>query len=351
VFLKSTIFKKVFALLLPIIFFFILAALTNKPVNAAAFNINPPLVSGTGSNATVIFNWDVPTTSSNFLVISDEDDPAKTIVWDSGVKGVSINGLKTITVSTSSWIVGQGIAIDGNFKVTILDVVFGGSIVSNQPIFIIPSTPPPGGSWTLNTPKISGTDITFTWDPAANIWMSLVIVDEDDPAKTVVWDSGVKGVSINGLKTVTVSTSTWDHGQGITIDGNFSARLWVGNVAESLPVIFNMESGNGKNWNDPGAPPPPFNIMDVFQPAKRFGSFGQLASDILLILVSLAGALALIFIMVSGFKFVTSSGDEKKLASARATLTYAIIGIAVVILAFVIVQILQYFLQSSIPIT
>lgn len=118
------------------------------------------------------------------------------------------------------------------------------------------------------------------------------------------------------------------------------------NIGAVVQVI-----AGAKNWNDPGSPPPPFNIMDVFQPAKRFGSFGQLASDVLLILVSLAGALAVIFIIISGFKFLTSGGDEKKLASARATLTYAIIGIAVVILAFVIVQILQYFLQSSIPIT
>ena len=88
-----------------------------------------------------------------------------------------------------------------------------------------------------------------------------------------------------------------------------------------------------------------------FSPAGRFTDFGQLASDIVTILISVAAAVSIIFIMIAGIKFVTSSGDEKKLASATSTVTYAIIGLVVTILAFVIVRIVQYFLQSNVPIT
>ncbi|OGH20935.1 MAG: hypothetical protein A2695_01075 [Candidatus Levybacteria bacterium RIFCSPHIGHO2_01_FULL_40_83] len=88
-----------------------------------------------------------------------------------------------------------------------------------------------------------------------------------------------------------------------------------------------------------------------FSPAGLFENFGDLATTIITVLVSFAGALSIIFIIIAGFKFVTSSGDEKKLASASSTLTYAIIGLAVTILAFVILRIVQHFIGSNVEIT
>lgn len=94
-----------------------------------------------------------------------------------------------------------------------------------------------------------------------------------------------------------------------------------------------------------------FSIEDVFSPAGIFPTFGKLASDILLILTSAAGAISIVVIVIAGIKFVTASGDEKKLASASATLTYAIIGLAVTALAFIILRIIQFFLGSNVQIT
>lgn len=94
-----------------------------------------------------------------------------------------------------------------------------------------------------------------------------------------------------------------------------------------------------------------FQIEDAFSPASRFSVFGQLASDIIGWLTIVAAAIAFMFILIAGVKIVTSSGDQKKLASAQATLTYAIIGLAVTVLAFVIVRVVQFFLRANIPIT
>ena len=91
-----------------------------------------------------------------------------------------------------------------------------------------------------------------------------------------------------------------------------------------------------------------FSIASVFGPASYFTDFGKLASDILTILVSAAGALAIIFIIISGIKLVTASGDPKKIASATSTLTYSIIGLVVVILAFIIIQVVQAFFGATI---
>jgi uncharacterized membrane protein len=51
-----------------------------------------------------------------------------------------------------------------------------------------------------------------------------------------------------------------------------------------------------------------------------------------------SGVVALIFIIISGYKFMTSGGDPKAVESARKTATYAIIGLVLILLSFAIVQ-------------
>lgn len=94
-----------------------------------------------------------------------------------------------------------------------------------------------------------------------------------------------------------------------------------------------------------------FQIKNVFSPAGLFGSLGGLMSAIIQIMIGLSAILCIIFIIVGGYKFITSGGDPKKLESARMTIFYALIGIAVVILAFIILQVVQYFVGSTVPIT
>ncbi len=94
-----------------------------------------------------------------------------------------------------------------------------------------------------------------------------------------------------------------------------------------------------------------FSIKDNFSPASKFGTVGDLVTNIIIILTSFAGALAFIFIIIGGIKFITAAGDEKKMASATATLTYAIIGLIVTALAFIILQVVQRFLGANVKIT
>lgn len=53
-----------------------------------------------------------------------------------------------------------------------------------------------------------------------------------------------------------------------------------------------------------------------------------------------SGVVALIFIILAGAKLVTSSGDQKKVDSARKTLTWAIIGLVIILLAIFIVNLI-----------
>lgn len=58
-------------------------------------------------------------------------------------------------------------------------------------------------------------------------------------------------------------------------------------------------------------------------------------------LLLLAGIAALILVIISGFKFVTSGGDPKQAEGARKTLTYAIIGLVVVLFSFAIISFIE----------
>lgn len=97
--------------------------------------------------------------------------------------------------------------------------------------------------------------------------------------------------------------------------------------------------------------PSPVPIQTVFHPASRFTTAGQFFGDILTIMLIVAGVMAISFIIVGGIKMITASGDPKALESARGTVLHAIMGLVFVVLAFVIIQVVQYLLNSNIPIT
>jgi Mn2+/Fe2+ NRAMP family transporter len=59
------------------------------------------------------------------------------------------------------------------------------------------------------------------------------------------------------------------------------------------------------------------------------------------ILLMFAGLVFVIIIIISGFKFMNSAGDPKTLDGARNTLMNAIIGITIVIVAFLILNIVS----------
>lgn len=58
-------------------------------------------------------------------------------------------------------------------------------------------------------------------------------------------------------------------------------------------------------------------------------------TDILSIVI---GAAAVIVILLSGFKYITSAGDSGKITSAKQTLIYAVVGLVIAALAQVIVN-------------
>lgn len=64
----------------------------------------------------------------------------------------------------------------------------------------------------------------------------------------------------------------------------------------------------------------------------------EIIQTVVRILLFLIGAISVIMIIVGGFRYVVSQGDSSALTSAKNTILYAIIGLAVAIFAWAIVD-------------
>ena len=63
----------------------------------------------------------------------------------------------------------------------------------------------------------------------------------------------------------------------------------------------------------------------------------KLVNTVVDILSWIVGIAAVIMVIISGFKYITSGGDTSSVASAKGTLIYAIVGLVIVALAQLIV--------------
>lgn len=53
-----------------------------------------------------------------------------------------------------------------------------------------------------------------------------------------------------------------------------------------------------------------------------------------------AGIVAVIIVILSGIKFITSSGDPKQVEGAKKTMTFAIIGLIIIFLSFTVIKVI-----------
>lgn len=56
------------------------------------------------------------------------------------------------------------------------------------------------------------------------------------------------------------------------------------------------------------------------------------------VLLIVAGAVAVIMIIIGGIRYITSSGDQSHVKAAKDTILYAVIGLVITILSFAIVN-------------
>lgn len=90
------------------------------------------------------------------------------------------------------------------------------------------------------------------------------------------------------------------------------------------------------------------DIKDAYPSGRAQGDGVQdlksLVKTILEWALYLAGIVAIIFIIVGGYYYITAAGNDSRAASGRKTLVNALIGLAIVILSYMIVQVVYRFI-------
>ncbi|MBU3957279.1 pilin [Patescibacteria group bacterium] len=69
----------------------------------------------------------------------------------------------------------------------------------------------------------------------------------------------------------------------------------------------------------------------------------DIVENIFNLVIRLAGILAFIMLLIGGFRYLTSGGDAKAAESARKTITYAILGLVLIIAAWFILKFIAEF--------
>lgn len=76
-------------------------------------------------------------------------------------------------------------------------------------------------------------------------------------------------------------------------------------------------------------------------------NFGVIITRALPYIFTFAGIMLLVFLIIGGFKYLTSAGNEKSIESAKGTITSALIGFILLFMSYWIVQLVGLILNNQ----
>jgi phosphate starvation-inducible membrane PsiE len=79
----------------------------------------------------------------------------------------------------------------------------------------------------------------------------------------------------------------------------------------------------------------------IDNPVGKNTNFGDLLATVINALLVFAGAVAVLFLIVGGFRYVVSAGNPDQVEGAKKTILYAILGLIIIFIAFVLVQLIE----------
>lgn len=77
-------------------------------------------------------------------------------------------------------------------------------------------------------------------------------------------------------------------------------------------------------------------------------SIGNIIGNVTTWVLGFSAAVAVLFLIVGGLQYITASGNEKRAEAAKSTILYAVIGLVVILLAYVVVGFLKQNLGGAI---
>jgi len=76
------------------------------------------------------------------------------------------------------------------------------------------------------------------------------------------------------------------------------------------------------------------NMTGIPRSSIDNGTVGLVLNAVFIVI----GSLSVLFVIIGGLRYVIANGDSKQISQAKDTILYALVGVIVTILAFVIVQ-------------
>ncbi len=115
------------------------------------------------------------------------------------------------------------------------------------------------------------------------------------------------------------------------------------------PVFVLADPLPGSGGTLPGSGGPlPSGTVGIQNPLKS-NDLSQLLDNIINFLLTLAAPIAVIMMIYAGYLFITASDNEEKVKTARKTMLYVVIGVAILILSKGVVTLVSSFLPLKMP--
>ena len=217
---------------------------------------------------------------------------------------------------------------------TTITLINKSSVYAANDVRIDTTTPCPDflglTSWDCNVvaPQSESELSANIWIIAANVLKDISVIAAYLVVGYVIYGGYLYMFSSGDTNKVTAGKKTLTHafiGLAIVILANV--------IIGSIRVALLSSSGSFSNCIDSGG-------CANSDPAK-------LITNLISWVIGIAGLVSAVFIVVGGVGYVTSSGDSAKLQKAKNTITYALIGLAIVGLSEIIVSIVSGIINDS----
>jgi len=93
---------------------------------------------------------------------------------------------------------------------------------------------------------------------------------------------------------------------------------------------------------------PPITLTSQLSGVLPTFTIADAVSFIVRIIIIAAFIVAFIFLLIGGLRWITAGGDEKAVAGARGMVTGALIGLVIVLAAFAIIRLIEFFFNVNI---
>lgn len=110
-----------------------------------------------------------------------------------------------------------------------------------------------------------------------------------------------------------------------------------------LTAFTPLSASGATRCNNPDLAP----IESAFGRTAQFCSVNSAVITVINIILGIIALVAVLMIVIGGFKYVISRGDAKAVESATKTITWAVIGLVVAVLAYAIVSIVSNTINSD----